>query len=195
MGNYPLFMIHSDGNANDKPYGEQLIEIAQMMNLKPEKVLMDGGYDSFEMHTRIFEKLGATPIIGLRYDAVLSKTAAEKSILELINKFWKRGSGDCKSFKDKLLFLAKTNKREIVGQYLRNQTIKNLEKVNEILKGRGVCERKHAHIKAIVKFDVVGYKKYSRNLYSMVNFITFQLMSLAHLQNGFQNKTSFARYR
>ena len=66
------------------------------------------------------------------------------------------------------------------------------EKVKEGMIRRAACECKHAHIKKTVKFDVVHCKKNSRFLSSMINFITFQLMTLAHLQNGFQTSTSFS---
>jgi hypothetical protein len=53
----------------------------------------------------------------------------------------------------------------------------------------------YARLKQTVKFDVRGYRKDSRALYVMMNFITFQLMTLAHFQNNFPNTTSFAGYR
>jgi hypothetical protein len=60
---------------------------------------------------------------------------------------------------------------------------------------REACERKHAHLKNTVKFDVRGYRKDSRALYTMMNFLAFQLMTLAHFQNNFPNTTAFAGYR
>lgn len=195
LGTYPLFMLHSEGNENDMFYGKELIDIAHILDLHPKNVLMDKGYDSFEMHTRIFEKLDALPVIQIRSNAILNQAASESHIQKWVNKFWKEGGAKCRTLKEKLLFLAKTGKREIVGRYLRNQNIINKDGLEELYRKRSACERKHAHIKSIVKFDVVGYRKDSRELYSLVNFITFQLMNLAQLQNHFQNATSLAGYR
>lgn len=195
LGNYPLFMIHSEGNENDMFYGKSLIDIAQLMDLHPKNVLMDKGYDSIEMHTRIFEKLDALPVIQIRSNAVLNQAASKVHIQKWVNKLWKEGGAKCKTFKEKLLFLAGTRKRDVVGRYLRNQNILNQDSLEEIYRKRSACERKHAHIKSIVKFDVVGYRKENRELYSVLHFITFQLMNLAQLQNHFQNATSLAGYR
>ena len=48
--------------------------------------------------------------------------------------------------------------------------------------------------KKTVKFDVVHCKKNKRALSAIMNFIKFQLLMLAHLQNRFQNM-NFANYR
>ena len=85
-------------------------------------------------------------------------------------------------------------KREVVGAYLRNQTILHGREVKDAMKRWGTCERKHAHLKKTVKFDVVHCKKNNRALSAIMNFITFQLLMLAHLQNRFQNM-NFANYR
>lgn len=195
MMNYPLYMSHSDGNENDLKYGQYLIDIAQLMDLHPDHVLMDKGYDSWEMHTRVFEKLDSQPVIQLRSTAIINKNATEEQIQKWTNKSWKVGGAKCRTMKEKLRFLVETRKRDIVGQYLRNQNIMNKEAVKEIYSKRNECERKHAHIKKIVKFDVKGYRKESKKLYSIMHFITFQLMNLAQLQNHFQNATSLAGYR
>ena len=98
------------------------------------------------------------------------------------------------SLTEKLVFLCKNGKREMLGAYLRNQTILHGREVKDAMKRRGTCERKHAHLKKTVKFDVVHCKKNNRALSAIMNFITFQLLMLAHLQNRFQNM-NFANYR
>ena len=196
LGNYPLYMIHSEGTRNDQIFGKALIDVAQLMELQPKYVLMDAGYDSWEMHTRIFEKLQAHPIIQLRKNAIIHKEASEEGIQNWMNKFWKRdGANYCNTIEEKLRFLCGTEKRELVGLYLRNQNIEDNAKFTEIYKNRSACERKHAHIKSIVKFDVTGYRNEGRELYSLLHFIAFQIMNLANLQNHFQNATSLAGYR
>ena len=54
-------MIHSEGTENDKPYAHFLIQIAELLGLSCDRVLMDAGYDSLELQTLIFEKLHAKP--------------------------------------------------------------------------------------------------------------------------------------
>ena len=194
LGAYPLFMIHSEGTENDKPYAHFLIQIAELLGVSCDRVLMDAGYDSLELHTLIFEKLHAKPIIQLRSDAQLSPLGSEKTITKQINTFWRKGGNAQMSLTEKLVFLCKNGKREMVGAYLRNQTILHGREVKDAMKRRGTCERKHAHLKKTVKFDVVHCKKNNRALSAIMNFITFQLLMLAHLQNGFQNM-NFANYR
>ena len=154
---------------------------------------MDAGYDSLELHTLIFEKLHA-PLIQLRSDAQLSQLGSEKTIIKQINTFWRKGGNTQMSLTEKLVFLCKNGKREMVGAYLRNQTILHGREVKDAMKRRGTCERKHAHLKKTVKFDVVHCKKNNRALSAIMNFITFQLLMLANLQNRFQNM-NFANYR
>ena len=45
-GAYPLFMIHSEGKENDKPYAHFLIKIAEHLGVSCDSVLMDAVYDS-----------------------------------------------------------------------------------------------------------------------------------------------------
>ena len=46
---YPLFMIHSEGTENDKTYAHFLIQIAELLGVSCDRVLMDAGYDSLEL--------------------------------------------------------------------------------------------------------------------------------------------------
>ena len=48
---------------------------------------------------------------------------------------------------EKLVFLCKNGKREMLVAYLRNQTILHGREVKDSMKRRGTCERKHAHLK------------------------------------------------
>ena len=147
LGAYPLFMIHSEGTENDKPYAHFSIQIAELLGVSCDRVLMDAGYDSLELHTLIFEKLHAKPPIQLRSDAQLSQLGSEKTIIKQINTFWRKGGNAQMSLTEKLVFLCKNGKREMVGAYLRNQTILHGREVKDAIKRRGTCERKHAHLK------------------------------------------------
>jgi len=193
-GDYPLYMFHSGGNEADNGYGLELLRIAKELGIEPLEVLMDGGYDSFEMRTVCFENLGVNPLIHLRNGSVIQKEATEDKILMAKNRKWKEGGAECTTLKETLMFLAKTDKRSLVGKYLRNQSILTQETWEEIYQERGDCERKHAQIKNTVKFDVYGYRKESRSLYTKLHFISFQMMMLGQLVNNLPNPTSLSRY-
>ena len=77
--------------------------------------------------------------------------------------------------------------------YLRNQNIKD-ETFKELYKKRAECEKIHGHIKDTVKFDVRRLRKESRKLYSLLNFIAYQILVLTELQNKVQNPNSFGGY-
>jgi len=66
------------------------------------------------------------------------------------------------SLTEKLAFLCKNSKWDAVGADFRNQIIIYLEEVNESTKRSITCERKHAHLKKIVEFDMVHCKKNNR---------------------------------
>lgn len=63
---------------------------------------------------------------------------------------------------EKLKFLCKNAKRDMVGSYLRNQTIMHVEEVKDAMKRRASCEHKHAPLKKTEKFDMVHCKKKRR---------------------------------
>ena len=136
LGAYPLFMIHSEGTENDKPYAHFLIQIAELLGVSCDRVLMDAGYDSLELHTLIFEKLHAKTLIQLRSDAQLSQLGSEKTIIKQINTFWRKGGNAQMSLTEKLVFLCKNGKREMIGAYLRNQTILHRREVKDAMKRR-----------------------------------------------------------
>lgn len=72
----------------------------------------------------------------------------------------------------------KNAKLDIVGAYLKNQTIIRLEEVKEDMKRRATC--KHTHLKKTLQSDVVHYNKNSRVLTAIMNIITFQLLTEMH---------------
>lgn len=93
---------------------------------------------------------------------------------------------------DELRFLYENGHRRIVRKYLRN---KNMDDpgFDKKIKSRSNCERKHAHIKKTVKFDVKEYQEDNREFYVLLNFIAFKLLDLARLQLG-REKPEFGRY-
>ena len=93
----------------------------------------------------------------------------------------------------KLKFLYENGREEQVGMYLRNQNIRD-ETFDEQYKKRAECEKIHGHIKDVVKFDIRRIRNGSKKLYSLLNFIAYQLLLLTELQNKVKNKNSFGRH-
>ena len=59
---------------------------------------------------------------------------------------------------------------------------------------RGECERIHNQIKRVMKFDIRGFRNESKKMYSIMNFIAYQLLVITNLQNGVKETNSFANY-
>ena len=56
------------------------------------------------------------------------------------------------SLTEKLVFLCKNGKREMIGAYLRNQTILHRREVKDAMKRRERANVSNAHLKKTVKF-------------------------------------------
>ena len=188
---YPLAMIFTGGNENDSPYGRELVSVIEPMNVKAKMCLCDGGYDNFEMYADIFGKLHAKPVIDIRENAVIHEEGSEESIYKRVNSLWKSGGDVSKPVDQQLTFLYSLGDtyKEVIGKYLRNIQLMNQDENDLLLQKRGMCERLHAQIKKVFKFDVIGCRKDSRQLYTMLNFVSAQSMLLAYLQNHSQNTT------
>jgi len=64
-------MLYSHGNTNDKPCLYLLIKMAARMNPKMYAIVQGAGYDSFEIHARIWRTFEIHPLIQFREDAVI----------------------------------------------------------------------------------------------------------------------------
>jgi hypothetical protein len=137
--------------------------------------------------------LNVNPTISLPSDAAISTEGRMNRIDHWMNKMWKSGGDPHFPLSRKLKFLYKHGREKQVGMYLRN---KNMEDTDFQKKKdtRQDCERFHNHIKHILKFDVRSIRKESRKLYVTLNFIVYQLILLANLQNNVRNPNSFANY-
>lgn len=193
IGTYPIFMTHTNGNASDSPELIKHIEALKIMNADIEFYSADGGYDSFLNHADIWYHLNAKPVISYSSNAVMNKEGEVERIDHWVNKMWKIGGDIHARIEGKLRFLYKNGRPEQVGMYLRNQNI--LDNLFMVLyKKRVECEKTHAHIKDTVKFDIRRVRKESRGLYSLLNFVAYQLLVLTELQNEIKNKNSFGRF-
>jgi len=193
VGTYPIFMTHTNGLAGDSPELIKHIEALKKMNADIESYSADGGYDSFINHSEIWYHLNAKPIISYASNAVISPEGEEERIDYWVNKKWKFGGDVNAPMEDKLKFLYEIGRIKQVGKYLRNQNI--LDKSFQAqYKKRAECEKIHGHIKQVVKFDIRRTRDGSKKLYSLLNFIAYQLLVLTELQNMVENRNSFGKY-
>ena len=125
---------------------------------------MDGGYDSFDVHAYLWYTFKIIPLISFRENAVINLEGTEMRINHWVNKLWKKGGDVHAPLPDKLEFLCEHGREEQVGAYIRNQNLLN-QKFEEECKGRGSCERIHAHMKATCNFDVHGIRNETKKLY------------------------------
>ncbi len=193
IGTYPVFMTHTNGLAGDSPQVPAHIGALLKMNVELNSYLLDGGYDSFENHADIWYKLRAKPLISLPVDAVLNAEGEIQRIDHWANKMWKLGGSKHMKIDDKLRFLYENSRKEQVGMYLRNQNL-NDNTFPDSCKLRKECERIHGHIKSTVKFDIRRIREESRELYSKLNFVIYQLLLLTNLQNGIKPANAFENY-
>ena len=199
---YPVCCMFSDGLANDAPYGRDLMKMAAEFNPKVADVLADGGYDNVLMYADIYANFGIIPAIRMRENSVFNPDGSRMNIKKTVNKLWKRGGDMKKPVEEQITYLYSLQTRgkekpekfkELAGAYLRNQAFINYDNVLSRLNERGLCERRHAQFKNVMKFNVKGYREESRKLYIFLDFIAIQCMFLTYLQNHSQN-TNLAGY-
>ncbi len=193
IGTYPVFMTYTDGLAGDSPELPLHIAALLKMNAKINEYCLDGSYDSFQNHADIWYNLNAHPSISLSSDAVINKEGEIERIDHWVNKMWNLGGSRHMRIDEKLKFLYENDRQEQVGMYLRNQNLRS-KTFPDSLKLRKECERIHGHIKITVKFDVRRIREKSRELYSKLNFVVYQLLLLTNLQNGIKPANAFASY-
>jgi hypothetical protein len=190
--NSVLFMEFSNATEHDEKHSYSLLKSVEEIKPNITKFSLDAGYKSFDTHADAWYILGVHPIITLPENATYHEEATSKKIDELVNKMWKKGGDVHSKMQDKLRFLYENGHKKIVGKYLRNKNMDDPE-FNKKLKSRSNCERKHAHIKKTVKFDVKGYQEDNREFNVLLNFVAFQILDLARIQSGME-KSRFSRY-
>ena len=193
VGTYPVFMTYTNGVSSDSPELIKHIEALKKMNADIDFYSADGGYDSFQNHADIWYHLEAKPVIAYSSNAVLRKEGEIGRIDHWVNKMWQI-SGDIRAKNDeKLKFLYENGRQEQVGMYLRNLNIRDDLFMNE-LKKRAECEKIHRHMKGTVKFDIRTVMNGSRELYSKLNFVAYQLLVLTELQNKVEGSNLFGSF-
>lgn len=193
VGTHPVFMTYTKGNSGDSPELSAHIDALVEQDIKVEEHALDGGYDSFRNHAEIWYKLSARPIIFPRENAVINEDGKLHRIDHWANKMWKLGGSKYMKIEGKLKLLYEQGREEQVGMYFRNHNLRD-EIFPDLYSHRQECERIHAHIKSTVKFDVRKIQWKSRELYSKLNFVAYQLLLLTNLQNKVVPAESFERY-
>jgi len=211
LNGIPLFFLYSEGNEGDNQYAEPLLIMAKEIGLRPECVIMDKGYDSFETYANVYGLLGTKPIIHPKDNAVIHKEGTIEGIDDFIVNYWEEGGDKHWSNNKKLQFIFNLKQKELskpeserrktiiqkcnecVGTYFRNQLIENPSYLNEMSNKRKICESRHNHIKRIAKIMAFNVRKKSKALYAKMKFVVYLMLKLFNLQNGIQNN-NFARY-
>lgn len=186
-------MTYTKGNSGDSPELSAHIDALVEQDIKVEEHALDGGYDSFRNHADVWYKLSARPIIFPRENAVINEEGELHRIDHWANKMRKLGGSKYMKINGKLKLLYEQRREEQVGMYFRNQNLRD-ETFPDLYSHRQECERIHAHIKSTVKFDVRKIQWKSRELYSKLNFVAYQLLLLNNLQNKVVPPESFERY-
>lgn len=193
IGTYPIYMTYTGGLAGDSPELPAHIDALIEQEIQIKEYTLDGAYDSFLNHADIWYKLSAKPLIFPGEGAVINDEGEIHRIDHWANKMWKLGGSKHMKLDDKLRFLYENGRQKQVGMYLRNQNLKD-ERFKDSYSHRKECERIHNHIKDTVKFDVRRIRKESRELYSKMNFVSYQILLLTNLQNGIKPANSFEKY-
>ena len=123
----------------------------------------------------------------------MNKERSLKRIDHWVNKMWKIGGDIHASLEEKLRFLYEHDRAEQVGMYCRNLSINN-QNFDIVYRKRSKCESIHAHIKDNLTFNVRGIQFSSKELYALVNFISYQLLLLTNIQNNVKPVNAFRFY-
>ena len=129
----------------------------------------------------------------MRENAVLHNEGTIQGINKQVNKMWRIGGNIHATTEQKLKFLYQNDQIEKVGMYFRNINILDSD-FNLKCRTRSNCERKHSHIKNILNFDVRGTPNQSKNLYTLMKFVAYQILMLGHTQLRFEDLNSFRKY-
>jgi hypothetical protein len=192
-GQFPLVALFSNGRAWDGHFASDLADNVLPMDPVLKKLVMDGGYDSFELHAYLWYKFRIIPLIGFRENAVLNLEGTEIRINHKVNSMWKEGGDVHAPLERKLEFLCEHGQEKQVGAYVRNQNLLN-PKFEEESKVRGNCERTHAHMKATCNFDVQGIRNESKKLYMIKRFVSYQFILFTNIMRGMPNIHQSACY-
>ena len=185
-GPFPLAAIFSNGCDYDGHFASDLTDKVFPMDPILKKLLADGGYDSFDVHSYLWYKCKIIPLISFRKNAVLNLEGTETRINHWVNKLWAEGGDVHAPLSEKLEFLCEQGREEQVGAYVRNQNLLNPQ-FEEERKERGSCERTHSHMKATCNFEVKGIRNEAKDLYMLKRFVSYQVILFTNMVRGMTN--------
>lgn len=206
--NIPLAIIVTPMNEGDSPYFKVLLEKLHILGIKFEKVFADGAYDSYEHFALVHILYKAIFYTNLGINAVFNEKGTEENIQEEYNAFWRWKdfiSLDKATIEDKLEYLMKHGKTEIVGAYFRNQLLQKWRKW-EIEKSRGnpipynernATEGYHGFVKKYLNLQIYFDYRGIRNVERRVRWTYLSVLgiALARAQNKItENLTQIAYF-
>jgi hypothetical protein len=177
---FPISMLHSNGHANDGPYGIPLVE--RMCEISPGmkagEIHADGLYDAFLTYAYVYIHTGMMMRCNQGIGAVHSGFTDER-IVEEYNGLWKKKGYDPHRKNDidfMLRFLYKHGKEETVGMYLRDRSM-DLDAKEGKTNARHVCETVHRAMKRWMAFDIFRIAKATKTIRVRCRFLCLQLLA------------------
>ncbi|MFX0185034.1 MAG: transposase [Candidatus Hodarchaeota archaeon] len=195
--NIPLAIIITTMNEADPNYFIPLLEKLQELGINFEKIFADGAYDTFEHFALVHLVYNAKFYTNPGTNAVYNDKGTSKGIQHEYNKFWKNKDyvlPNKVTLQDKLEYLMKHDKIDVVGAYFRNQFLKKWEKWQEekqegnqiAYNNRNAAEGYHGFVKKYLNlqnyFDYRGIKNVERHV--RWTYLAILGIALARAQNG-----------
>lgn len=178
---HPIYHVHSRGNASD--YTEFMNMMEDVQAISPNRVrgfATDGAYHGFTAYAKVFEKTGKVMATNQGEDAVYHPDAEWKDIEKAYNKFWKWADFKPAKYvcpRDKLMYLIRHGKEELVGQFLHNLDFMRGRRIKDKwAKERHVCETVHFQAKRWIRFDVRGLRRKTVKNRVSLRFFIVQLL-------------------
>ena len=183
LNGIPLIQIRT--GANDSDYKELFNLLASMGGIAPFAVrgfATDGSYHGFAAYAEVFMKTGKVMATNQGIDAKYYEEAEWKDIESAYSKMWKKH--DFKPSKylapaEKLRYLVKNGKSELVGKFLHNLDCMRGKRIRaQWSLERHVCETKHFQAKRWLRFDVRGLRNDSVDNRISMRFFLLQILTM-----------------
>lgn len=177
--NIPLAIIITPMNEGDPNYLKPLLSKLLDLGIKFEKIIADGAYDTFEHFALIHLIYNAIFYTNPGTNAIYNEKGTPEGIQHEYNKFWKNKDfilPNKLSLQEKLEYLMKYGKTDVVGAYYRNKFLKTWEKWQSEKKegnqiaynNRNACEGFHGFAKQWLNlqnyFDYRGVRNVERHV-------------------------------
>ena len=177
--------IQSRTGANDSDYKELFRLLEAMDGINPSRVrgfATDGSYHGFEAYAEVFMKTGKVMATNQGIDAKYHEEAEWKDIESAYSKMWRNPDFKVPKYvtpEQKLRYLIRHGKSELVGMFLHNLDYRRGEKLKaQWSLERHVCETRHFQAKRWLRYDVRGLKGDSVEDRISLRFFLVQVLSL-----------------